>query len=83
MGKAQLSFLRVKPFAALFCLSAPTQLAWHRSTAVQAAGPFLVMLYWYCGEGLVHLLKKPHYFDHLGVINLWLRHNKNVGRFFL
>ena len=40
------------------------------------------MLYWYCGGGLVHLLKKPHYFDHLGVINLWLRHNKNIGRFF-
>ena len=51
MGKAQSSFLRVEPFAALSCLSALystchhlTQPAAWPSTMVQAACPFIVML---------------------------------------
>ena len=76
MGKAQSSFLRVEPFAALFCLSAlylpPPDPARRPGiapcTVVQAACPFMAML-------LVLRCRKiskiPHYFAHLGVINLW------------
>ena len=79
MGKAQSSFLRVEPFAALFRLPAlnlppPNPARWPGDAPpwyrLHVHCPLMVMLLvlrWRLGS----TLKEAHYFAHLGVINLY------------
>ena len=79
MGKSHRHNLQSNLFAALFwalgivlATTWPSPPACHRWTAVQAACPCMLCSHCrYRGGGWVQLSKKPHYFAHLALINLW------------